>query len=73
MKIQIIDYAILKKNQKGLTNDTGTTKRTDVSALDISKGLLDGFAGCTDLVAVMGEEWVKGYREYLNAWKVLNA
>lgn len=40
---------------------------------DIAKGLLDGFAGCTDLVAVMGEEWVKGYREYLNAWKVLNA
>ena len=40
---------------------------------DISKGLLDGFAACTDLVAVMGEEWVNGYREYLNAWKVLNA
>lgn len=39
---------------------------------DIANGLLDGLAGCSDLAGVMGEEWAKGYREYLNAWKILN-
>ena len=39
---------------------------------DIANGLLDGFAACSDLAGVMGEEWTAGYREYLNAWKVLN-
>lgn len=39
---------------------------------DVAKGLLDGLAGCTDLVAVMGAEWAKGYRDYITAWKVLN-
>ena len=39
---------------------------------DVAKGLLDGLAGCTDLVGVMGAEWAKGYRDYIAAWKVLN-
>ena len=68
---EMIEIYNTTKSKQEFTNKIDYRLGREAAADDIEAGTPD-ICAAADLQANFSAEWIRGYREYISAWKVLN-